>query len=59
MNSEINWHFRTVGELNDILGKLPMKSLIPVAPREEQRGQEDDALVLKELPSEWRFGHEY
>ncbi len=45
----INWHY-TNAELDSLLGKLPSRTHYPMGPREEQRGQEDDAIVLRDLP---------
>ena len=47
----IDRFFRAV-ELDMLLGNLPSRTHYPVGPREEQRGQEDDALVLRDLPIE-------
>lgn len=47
----INWYY-TSAELDMLMGKLPSRTHYPVGPREEQRGQEDDALVLRDLPIE-------
>lgn len=48
----INWHYTIaeLAELDSLLGKLPSRTHYPQGPREEQRGQEDDGLLLRDLP---------
>ena len=47
----IDRFFRAV-EIDMLLGKLPSRTHYPVGPRDEQRGPEDDALVLRDLQIE-------
>lgn len=44
--------FFQAAEIDSLLGKLPSRTHYPQGPRDEQHGQEDDALVLRDLPIE-------
>lgn len=55
MNSnERHWidRFFQAVEIDNLLGRLSTRTHYPQGPRKEQRGQEDDALVLRDLPIE-------